>query len=124
MGAQRSLRDELFDSTIKLAKLCAEENNLDLDIRDTHVGARNVVLTITGESEIAEQGKLKIRTSDSHVNFTNELIAILIDLRNEARNSKDFILADLIRDRLSAIKVDLRDHKDGGTSFSHNRILL
>jgi cysteinyl-tRNA synthetase len=38
---------------------------------------------------------------------------LLIDLRNEARKSKNFALSDAIRDRLAAIKVTLEDRADG-----------
>lgn len=41
------------------------------------------------------------------------LIQILVDLRNEARKTKNFALADQVRQRLSAIGVELRDGADG-----------
>jgi cysteinyl-tRNA synthetase len=41
------------------------------------------------------------------------LVQILIDLRNEARKSKNFALGDQIRDRLAKIGITLEDRKEG-----------
>jgi len=45
----------------------------------------------------------------------NQIMDLLIDLRQQARNKKDFALSDQIRDRLSKIKIQLKDSKDGST---------
>ncbi|RMF77334.1 MAG: cysteine--tRNA ligase [Planctomycetota bacterium] len=45
----------------------------------------------------------------------DELIRILVDLRNDARKQKNFELSDQIRDRLAALGVQLRDGPDGTT---------
>ena len=47
------------------------------------------------------------------------LLAILIELRNQARNNKDFHTSDLIRDQLKEAGIHLKDGKDG-TTFSLN----
>jgi len=46
------------------------------------------------------------------------VISILISMRNQARADKNFVLSDKIRDELSAIGIQLKDSKDG-TSFSY-----
>jgi len=43
------------------------------------------------------------------------LIRILVDLRNDARKSKNFALSDQIRDRLTAVGVELKDGPQGTT---------
>ena len=43
------------------------------------------------------------------------LIQLLIDLRKEARDRKDWALSDSIRDRLAGIGVTLEDGKNGTT---------
>ncbi len=43
------------------------------------------------------------------------LIRILVDLRNDARKSKNFALSDQIRDRLAAVGVELKDGPQGTT---------
>jgi cysteinyl-tRNA synthetase len=44
---------------------------------------------------------------------TGDLVQLLIDLRNEARATKNFALADQVRNRLDAIGIELRDGPDG-----------
>ncbi len=48
-------------------------------------------------------------------NARDDLIRLLIDLRNEARKGKNFQLSDQIRDRLAGIGVELKDGPDGTT---------
>ncbi|MCL5245255.1 cysteine--tRNA ligase [Cellulophaga sp. 20_2_10] len=46
-----------------------------------------------------------------------EVVNLLIQLRNDARSNKDFALSDQIRDQLLAMGIQLKDGKDG-TTFS------
>jgi cysteinyl-tRNA synthetase len=46
-------------------------------------------------------------------------VELLIKLRMEARNNKDFAMSDQIRDELAAIGIQLKDGRDG-TTFSTN----
>ena len=48
----------------------------------------------------------------------DNVINMLISLRNQARADKDFALSDQIRDELLALGIQLKDSKDG-TSFSY-----
>ena len=45
----------------------------------------------------------------------NELIQLLVDLRNEARKTKNFAMGDEIRQRLTALGVELKDGPQGTT---------
>ncbi|MCZ7603717.1 MAG: hypothetical protein M5R37_12675 [Melioribacteraceae bacterium] len=45
----------------------------------------------------------------------NELIDLLIKIRTEAKQNKNFALADLIRDQLNEIGFQLVDTKSGTT---------
>jgi len=45
-------------------------------------------------------------------------VALLIQMRNEARTAKNFALSDQIRDQLLALGIQLKDGKDG-TAFSY-----
>ncbi len=47
--------------------------------------------------------------------LADDLIRVLVDLRAELRAAKQFALADRVRERLSALGVDLRDGPDGTT---------
>ena len=49
----------------------------------------------------------------------SDAVNILIELRNQARNNKDFHTSDLIRDQLKEAGIHLKDGKDG-TTFSLN----
>jgi cysteinyl-tRNA synthetase len=49
----------------------------------------------------------------------NGVVALLIKLRKEARENKDWALSDQIRDELIALGIQLKDGKEG-TTFSIN----
>jgi cysteinyl-tRNA synthetase len=48
---------------------------------------------------------------------TEELVNLLIEIRSEARENKDFATSDKIRDDLQEIGIRLKDEKDGKTTF-------
>lgn len=52
-------------------------------------------------------------TDRSDAELTSRLMQVLIDLRKEARDKKDFATGDRIRDRLAEIGVALLDKKEG-----------
>lgn len=43
----------------------------------------------------------------------DDLMQIIIDLRNDAKQNKDFVMSDRIREQLTAIGIQLKDSKDG-----------
>lgn len=47
----------------------------------------------------------------------DQTLQVLIELRNQARKSKNFELSDQIRDRLLAEGIELKDGREG-TSYS------
>lgn len=55
--------------------------------------------------------------SESKDGKTEELVHLLIDIRSEARENKDFATSDKIRDDLQEIGIRLKDDKDGKTTF-------
>ncbi|MCG2588259.1 cysteine--tRNA ligase [Rhodohalobacter sulfatireducens] len=55
--------------------------------------------------------------SESKDGKTEELVNLLIDIRSEARENKDFATSDKIRDDLQEIGIRLKDDKDGKTTF-------
>lgn len=48
----------------------------------------------------------------------NGVLDLLIDIRKDARNKKDFATSDKIRNQLQKLGVLLKDGKDGGVSYS------
>lgn len=56
--------------------------------------------------------------SDTQNNdLLDEVMNVIIELRKEARSKKDFALSDLIRDKLIAAGIQLKDGKDGSVSY-------
>ena len=47
----------------------------------------------------------------------SSVVELLIQLRKEARDNKDFATSDKIRDQLAAVGIQLKDGKEG-TTFS------
>jgi cysteinyl-tRNA synthetase len=45
-------------------------------------------------------------------------LQLLIDIRKEAKQRKDFVTSDKIRNELAALGVQLKDEKDGGVSYT------
>ena len=43
----------------------------------------------------------------------DKFIALLVEVRNEARKQKNWAMSDLIRDRLKELGVAIEDSKDG-----------
>ena len=61
----------------------------------------HILTDILGLSEIEESGK------------SGELIGILLKIREEARQKKDWELSDKIRDSLNEVGIKIEDTKDG-----------
>jgi cysteinyl-tRNA synthetase len=53
------------------------------------------------------------RLSNKLDDMTNELILLLIDIRNQAKNEKCFAISDKIRDELKKNNIELRDTPSG-----------
>lgn len=64
-------------------------------------------------------GLLPQETSSSHSEKLDGVVNLLISLRNEARQNRDFKTSDKIRDELAELGVQLKDGKEG-TTFSIN----
>ena len=67
----------------------------------------NFVFDVLGLQNIEENNNEKL----------DQTLQVLIDLRNQARKSKNFDLSDQIRDRLLAEGIELKDGREG-TSYS------
>jgi cysteinyl-tRNA synthetase len=47
--------------------------------------------------------------------FTTEIMDLVLDLRKTAKNNQDFETADLIREKLNKVGVEIKDSKDGAS---------
>ncbi|MEO8254632.1 MAG: DALR domain-containing protein, partial [Flavobacterium sp.] len=57
------------------------------------------------------------KTTDTSNNKLEGTVNMLINMRNKARDDKDFAMSDLIRDQLLTLGIQLKDSKEG-TTFS------
>ena len=63
----------------------------------------------------------KIPTFNSHnikfslSHFTNEIMDVILKLRKHAKINQDFITADLIRDELDSLGIQIKDLRDGSS---------
>ncbi len=115
-----------------LRKLCYEAMNDDLNtaiviahlfeavriINSVHAGTETI-----SESDLLELKKIFKEFTEEILGLKNEeisggdevsdLMQLIISLRNEAKQKKDFPTSDNIRDRLNAIGFKIKDEKDG-----------
>ena len=103
----------LFDIVKTINSIKDEKETISEADRDTLQEAMDAFMfDILGLSKTTEKG-----TEDT--NKLDGTIELLIKLRAEARNNKNFALSDKIRDELLEIGIQLKDGKDG-TTFSVN----
>ena len=102
------LISHIFEAVNVIFKLKDEKETLtatDLDELKKLLNA--FVYEVLGLEDIEENNNEKL----------DKTLQVLIDLRNQARKSKNFELSDQIRDRLLAEGIELKDGRDG-TSYS------
>jgi len=118
--------EEFMNDDLNTAKVLA--NMFELvpvinSIKDKHIPAGALS---AGTVDIVKQ-QLKIFVEDifglknERVEDNGKLdgvIQLLIDIRKEAKNRKDFVTSDKIRNELIALGVQLKDEKDGGMSYT------
>ena len=51
----------------------------------------------------------------THVSDFEELMSLILDLRNQSKNNKDWETADQIRNQLAELSIELKDSKSGTT---------
>ena len=64
------------------------------------------MLGIYAEEEVA---------SDEHAALTEQLMSLILEIRQDARQRKDWATADKIRDQLEQLNVELQDSRSGTT---------
>jgi cysteinyl-tRNA synthetase len=56
--------------------------------------------------------------SDADNEKLKGVMELLIEIRKEAKNKKDFVTSDKIRNQLTQLGILLKDEKDGGMSWA------
>ena len=112
-----------FNSPILIAQLFEAVRFINLlkDGKET-ISADNLsILTATMQAFIFEVlGLENEKTADMDNGKLEGVVNMLITMRNEARANKDFALSDQIRDRLTALGIELKDSKEGTTFSLHS----
>lgn len=98
----------LFEAVNFIFKLKdGKETIIENDLQELKTLMNDFVFDVLGLQNIEENNNEKL----------DQTIQVLIDLRNQARKSKNFDLSDQIRDRLLAEGIELKDGREG-TSYS------
>ena len=98
----------LFEAVNFIFKLKDNKETItENDLKDLKVLLNDFVFDVLGLQDIEENNNEKL----------DQTLQVLIDLRNQARQSKNFELSDQIRDRLLAEGIELKDGREG-TSYS------
>ena len=98
----------LFEAVNFIFKLKdGKETIIENDLQELKTLMNDFVFDVLGLQNIEENNNEKL----------DQTLQVLIDLRNQARKSKNFDLSDQIRDRLLAEGIELKDGREG-TSYS------
>lgn len=141
-SADSDSKSDTSEKITKACKLCYDSINDDLNTAQVLAGLFELASAINAiangqinKSEISQSvfqrlketvdtfvydilGLKEIEESDDSV--TEDLVNLLIEIRSDARERKDFQTSDKIRDDLQKIGVQLKDGK-GGTTFEIDR---
>jgi cysteinyl-tRNA synthetase len=71
-------------------------------------GFNDLLFTVYGLKDEQE-------SSDDHLQQVDGLMKLVIDIRQQSRQNKDWTTSDKIRDTLAALEIELKDGKDGTT---------
>lgn len=118
--------EEFMNDDLNTAKVLAnmfELSSVINSIKDKHIKPD----AISGATFQLLQQQLKLYIEDIF-GLTGErtandgkldgVLQLLIDIRKEAKQRKDFVTSDKIRNELAALGVQLKDEKDGGVSYT------
>jgi len=104
-----------FNSSIVLANLFEAVKMINNTLIGTETLTQDDIglLKITFDDFLFEILGLANESSSDNSNLVNELINFLLELREEARNRKDWSTSDRIRNRLLKMGIEVKDTKDG-----------
>ena len=102
----------MFDFTREINRVVAENGNLNKDFYNNVKS----FLKITAEDVL---GVISFQRKENLPSLEDDLIELLIKIRNEAKKEKNYTLSDKIRDELKKLGIILQDTKDG-TSYKRS----
>ncbi|QKJ62924.1 cysteine--tRNA ligase [Flavobacterium sp. M31R6] len=110
-----------FNSPILIAQLFEGVRFINLlkDEKETLNTADLKLFTTTMQAFVFDVLGLEEEKANGNTDKLEGVVNMLIGMRKQARDNKDFALSDQIRDQLIALGIQLKDGKEG-TSFSIN----
>ena len=118
--------DEFMNDDLNTAKVLA--NMFELvsvinAIKDKHMPAASLSTSTVGvlkqQLKLFVEDIFGLKTEQAEDNGKLDgVLQLLIDIRKEAKNRKDFVTSDKIRNELTTLGVQLKDEKDGGMSYT------
>jgi cysteinyl-tRNA synthetase len=107
----------LFELCTTINKISDGQFNVDdagqYSLELARNGFRNLLFDVFGLTD-----ELNAKNEDHHIQLDG-LMKLVIDMRQQARQNKDWATSDKIRDTLNAIDIEVKDGKDG-TSWNIN----
>jgi cysteinyl-tRNA synthetase len=141
-GFSDSVKSESESRVIEACDLCVESINDDINTAQVLAGLFELASVINAlsngqikKSDLSNNAFERLKQTvhefvfeilglkdieESDNTITDELVNLLIEIRSDARDKKDFQTSDKIRDDLQKIGVQLKDGK-GGTTFEIDR---
>ena len=98
--------------------ISANENKISavcFEIKKSYNSLKEKIGNVFGIAVEAENVMKK--ENGENMELTKNLIELLIKLRSEARSKKNFKLSDEIRDELKVLGIEIKDNKDGSSSY-------
>lgn len=119
--------DEYMNDDINTAKVIA--NMFELvpiinSLKDKHISATAldsktiVFMKKQLTAFIVDIFGLESSKANNNNNKLEGVLQLLINMRKEAKQRKDFVTSDKIRNELTALGIQLKDEKDGGMSYT------
>ena len=115
----KSAMDDDFNTPILVANLFDVVRQINLAIKEEKLISKNdrEALKSLFDVYLTQIMGVELNTnaqSDSDSNLVeDDLIQLAVDVRNQAKNNKDWETSDLIRDKLTKLGIQLKDSKDG-----------
>jgi cysteinyl-tRNA synthetase len=116
---EKECEKALFDD-LNTAKLIAQLldwvttiNNLAIGVLSINEAGLEKIRRLYKTMVFEVLGILPLERDNSGNELTTNLVEMIIGLRNEAKEGKDYATADMLRDRLKALGIILRDHGEG-----------
>ena len=106
-----------FNSSIVLANLFEAVKMINLTLTGTETLTHDDIelLKLTFNDFLFQILGLADENPSDNSNLVNELMNLLLELRQEARDRKDWATSDRIRERLLKMGIEVKDSKDGPT---------